>query len=121
MTNEETSSEGIGLEMALNQAISSVDSRMNPIARAQAADRVAKRLNDALGAVADRRRNAVATAVTMPGMSMQRVADELGVSKSMVAKLAGPASMRENIAAGMRDHLESAFVYGAQEGKNQPR
>jgi hypothetical protein len=103
---EETDSEGIGLEMALNAAILSVGSRrMNPISRAIAADRVAKRLEAALAQVGDLRRRAVAEAVELPGMSMQRVADKLQLSKSMIAKLAGPASEREAIAAEMRHRL----------------
>jgi transcriptional regulator with XRE-family HTH domain len=77
---------------------------------------VAERLNKGLGWAAERRGNAVATAVVMPGMSMQKVADELGVSKSMVAKLAGPATVRDEIAADMRRRLRSEFEYGAQEG-----
>lgn len=115
-TESETSSEGIELEIAINQAIGSIDSRMNPISRARAAERVATRLSGALTQVAERRRNAVSIAVTMPGMSMQKVADELDVSKSMVAKLAGPASARNEIAAEMRDRLQTAFEFGAKEG-----
>ena len=116
----EANAESIDLERAIIQAMSSIDQRMDPISRAIAASRVAERLNKGLGWTAERRGNAVATAVVMPGMSMQKVADELGVSKSMVAKLAGPASVRDEIAADMRGSLRSAFEYGAQEG-SRPR
>jgi hypothetical protein len=117
----ESNAESIDLERAIIQAMSSIDQRMDPISRAIAASRVAERLNKGLGWAAERRGNAVATAVVMPGMSMQKVADELGVSKSMVAKLAGPASVRDEIAADMRGRLRSAFEYGAQEGSGPRR
>ena len=117
----EADAESIDLERAIIQAMSSIDQRMDPISRAIAASRVAERLNKGLGWAAERRGNAVATAVVMPGMSMQKVADELGVSKSMVAKLAGPASVRDEIAADMRGRLRSAFEYGAQEGSGPRR
>jgi len=116
----ESKAESTDLERAIIQAMSSIDQRMDPISRAIAASRVAERLNKGLGWAAERRGNAVATAVVMPGMSMQKVADELGVSKSMVAKLAGPASVRDEIAADMRGRLRSAFEYGAQEN-TRPR
>jgi hypothetical protein len=112
----EANAESIDLERAIIQAMSSIDQRMDPISRAIASSRVAERLNKGLGWAAERRSNAVATAVVMPGMSMQKVADELGVSKSMVAKLAGPASLRDEIASDMRERLRSAFEFGAQEG-----
>jgi hypothetical protein len=112
----EANAESVDLEKAIIQAMSSIDQRMDPISRAIAASRVAERLNKGLGWAAERRGNAVATAVVMPGMSMQKVADELGVSKSMVAKLAGPATVRDEIAADMRRRLRSEFEYGAQEG-----
>jgi len=112
----EANAESVDLEKAIIQAMSSIDQRMDPISRAIAASRVAERLNRGLGWAAERRGNAVATAVVMPGMSMQKVADELGVSKSMVAKLAGPATVRDEIAADMRRRLRSEFEYGAQEG-----
>jgi hypothetical protein len=117
----ESDAESIDLERAIIQAMSSIDQRMDPISRAIAASRVAERLNKGLGWAAERRGNAVATAVVMPGMSMQKVADELGVSKSMVAKLAGPASVRDEIAADMRGRLRSAFEFGAQEGRGPRR
>jgi len=112
----EANAESVDLEKAIIQAMSSIDQRMDPISRAIAASRVAERLNKGLGWAAERRGNAVATAVVMPGMSMQKVAAELGVSKSMVAKLAGPATVRDEIAADMRRRLRSEFEYGAQEG-----
>ncbi|MGD0983198.1 MAG: hypothetical protein ABSA65_05175 [Acidimicrobiales bacterium] len=117
----ETDFESVELEIAINRAMSSIDSRMDPISRAVAASRVAERLNNGLAWAAERRSRAVATAVVMPGMSMQKVADELGVSKSMVAKLAGPASVRDEIAADMRGRLQAASEYGAHEGSGRRR
>lgn len=117
----EANAESVDLERAIIQAMSSIDQRMDPISRAIAASRVAERLNSGLGGAAERRSRAVATAVIMPGMSMQKVADELGVSKSMVAKLAGPASVRDEIAADLRGRLQSAFEFGAHEGSGPRR
>jgi len=94
-----TNAEGVKLAQALNQAIASLDSRMDPISQALAASRVAETLSKALAMVSGRRSRAVATAVTLPGMSMSKVADEFGISKSMVAKMAGPSEVRVQIAA----------------------
>lgn len=127
--------ETISLEKALNAALSSLDSRMDPINRAIAAGRVAEKLNNAQAAIAQRRSQAVASAVMLPGMSMAKVADELGVSKSMVAKMAGPADIRDQIAADMRARLagkspassavdlrlQAAFGNGASEGRLRRR
>jgi DNA-binding NtrC family response regulator len=129
-----TSAETIKLDQALNAAIASVDSHRDPISRAIAASQVAERLQRAQMAVSQARSDAVASAVMLPGMSMAKVADELGVSKSMVAKLAGPAGARERIAADMRDRLvssvpsptsvsrlQAAFDDGADESRRRRR
>lgn len=133
MTHEvaPTSAETVELETALNHALSSLGMRRDPVSRAVAATRVQELLTVRLTQVSELRRRAVASAVASPGMSMQKVADELGVSKSAVAKLAGgTAEVRERIAAEMRAHLASsgesptsderlqeAFRYGAGGGE----
>ena len=111
--------ETITLDSALNGAIQSLSSRRDPITRASAAAQVADRLKRALSTVAECRSRAVAEATLLPGMSMAKVADELGIAKSTVAKLAGPADFREELAAHMRSKLEAAFDFGANEGRRR--
>jgi molecular chaperone DnaK (HSP70) len=111
--------ETITLDRALNGAAQSLGSRRDPISRAAAAAQVAERLNRALATVAECRSRAVAEATLLPGLSMAKVADELGLAKSTVAKLAGPADFRQGIAADMRTKLEAAFEVGADEGRRR--
>ena len=112
-----TDAETINLDTALNGAIQSLWSRRDPVTRAAAAAQVADRLNRALASVAECRGRAVAEAILLPGMSMAKVAEELGIAKSTVAKLAGPADVRDEIAAHMRSKLEAAFEFGVGEGR----
>jgi len=100
-----TSAETTELEVALNQAVMSVGSRSDPVSRAVASGELLELLGRYVDTVSDVRRRAIASAVTLPGLSMAKVADELGMPKSTVAKLAGPASIRQQIASDMRGHL----------------
>jgi hypothetical protein len=117
----EAPAESIALEKAINDAILSIGSRIDPIDRAVAAGRVMEHLTNGVAWANERRAQAVATAVVLPGMSMQKVADELGMPKSTVAKLAGSASFRNEIAEDMRGRLQASFEYGAQEGRSRQR
>ena len=127
-----TSAETTELEIALTQAVMSLGSRSDPLSRAVASGRLLELLGNYIETVSDLRRRAVASAVTLPGMSMGKVADELGIPKSTVAKLAGPASIRQQIASEMRGHLvasgdspssderlQAAFRFGAGEGQRR--
>jgi len=95
----------MNLEKALNQVISSIGSRQDPIDRALASARVGALVSQGLSQIQESRSRAVAEAVVLPGMSMAKVAAELGISKSMVAKLAGPSDFRQQLAADMRARL----------------
>ncbi|HVA05283.1 MAG TPA: hypothetical protein VNG12_00935 [Acidimicrobiales bacterium] len=108
--------ETITLDTALNGAIQSLWSRRDPITRAAAAAEVADRLNRALSTVAECRSSAVAEATVLPGMSMAKVAEELGIAKSTVAKLAGPADFRQEIAADMPVQARGRLRLRSQRG-----
>jgi DNA-directed RNA polymerase specialized sigma24 family protein len=134
-----TDTETTDLERALINAVISLDGRRDPITRAMAAGQVADRLNQALAWVSERRRHAVAQATTLPGMTLSRLGEEMGVPKSTVAKLAGPAGPRTQMVDEVREQMlrdieagrghpvggsrfapsRPAFDYGANEGKRR--
>ena len=93
------------LEAAVNDAVMSVHQVRNPLEQA----RQAGELIDYLQCVADSdlaqtRRLALAEAVQWPAMSMAKVANELGMSKSAVARLAAP-HLRKAVAVDLRARL----------------
>jgi hypothetical protein len=99
----------IVLQQQLNQAISGVHQRRDPIERARSAGELMEALqrviNDDLAKV---RREAVAEAVQWPNMSMAKVALELNLSKSAIAKLATP-DIRDVMASDLRTRLARGF------------
>ncbi len=102
-------SDFILLETQLNQSVSSVHQRRDPIARANAAGEVMERLQGTIAQLADIRREAVAEAVLRPNMSMAKVAEQLNLSKSSIAKLASPV-LRQTVATDMVARLNSGYT-----------
>jgi AraC-like DNA-binding protein len=99
----------IQLQQQLNRAVSQVMQYRNPFERAKHAGELMERLQIIVNTeLAKIRREAVAEALHWPNMSMAKVATELGVSKSTVAKLASP-DLREAIASDVRARLQKGF------------
>jgi DNA-binding MurR/RpiR family transcriptional regulator len=99
----------IALQQQLNQAISGIHQRSDPLDRARTAgelmEALQRTINDDLSKV---RREAVAEAVQWPNMSMAKVALELNLSKSTIAKLATP-DIRVMMANDLRTRLARGF------------
>jgi uncharacterized protein YdbL (DUF1318 family) len=95
----------IALEQRLNDAVFGIHQCRKPLTRARNAGELIEFLQHYIDGLADTRRRAVAEAVQWPNMSMQKVADELNVSKSTIAKLASPG-IRDDAARDIRARLE---------------
>jgi len=99
----------ITLQRQLNEATSGIHQRRDPLERAKSAGELIEHLqrviNDDLAKI---RREAIAEAVQWPNMSMAKVASELNLSKSTVAKLAAP-DIRDSMANDLRERLARGF------------
>jgi hypothetical protein len=99
----------VTLQQQLNQAVSGVHQRRDPLERARAAGELMESLQQMINNdLAKVRREAVAEAVQWPNMSLSKVASELNVSKSAIAKLATP-DIRVAMAADLRTRLARGF------------
>jgi hypothetical protein len=99
----------IPLQQQLNQAVSGIGQQRDPLERARRAGELIKQLQRFInGDLVKLRREAVAEALQWPNMSMAKVAIELEVSKSAIAKLATP-DIREIIANDLRTRLKRGF------------
>jgi hypothetical protein len=100
----------IRVEQALNEAILGLHQQQsNPIERARNAGELIEYLRTKIdGDLATIRRNAVAEATQWPNMSMAKVAAELNLPKSTVARLASP-DIRQMVAKDLRTRLANGF------------
>lgn len=99
----------VSLEMAVNDAIMGTHQISNPLERARRAGDLIEYLQRVVNSdLAPIRRRAVAEAIQWPNMSMAKVAVELGLSKSAVAKLAAP-DIRNAVADDLRARLAKGF------------
>lgn len=96
------------LESQLNGAILGVHQHSNPFSRAKSAGEVIEHLQGVIDQLANIRREAVAEAVLRPNMSMAKVASELNLSKSTIAKLAAPG-VRSVVASDMTERLDKGY------------
>ena len=82
----------------------------DPLERARSAGELMDRLRRVTNTeLADIRQKAIAEAVQWPNMSMGKVATELSLSKSAVAKLANP-KLRTLVANDLRERLTEGIV-----------
>ncbi len=103
------------LETQLNGAVLGVHQRSNPLQRARSAGELIDHLQRIIDQLAKMRRGAVAEAVLRPNMSMAKVAVELNLSKSTVAKLAAP-DVRDVVASEMTARLDKGYSLAPLEG-----
>jgi hypothetical protein len=99
----------ITLQQQINQAVSGLGQHRDALARAKRSTELLDYLQDVIkNQLSKIRREAVAEAVQWPDMSMAKVADELGISKSAVAKLVTP-DLRTTMADDLRSRLANGF------------
>ena len=97
------------LEVAVDDAVREVHQISSPLERARRAGELIEYLQCVVDDdLAQARQRAVAEAVQWPDMSMAKVAVALGLSKSAVAKMAGP-DVRTAVAADLRARLTASF------------
>jgi transcriptional regulator with PAS, ATPase and Fis domain len=77
----------IRVQQTVNEAVSGIHQCRDPLTRARKAGELTEYLQRRIDELAKTRRKAVAEAVQRPDMSMAKVASELDLSKSTVAKL----------------------------------
>lgn len=85
------------MEMGVNQGVSGLGMVSNPLLRAQIGGQMIRFLEDRLKQIVEQRQTAIAEVLLRPGMSMSKLATELGISKSYVGKLA-PMEVRQRVA-----------------------
>jgi len=96
------------VEKQLNAAISKIHQTRDAMRRAKEYGDLMAGLQGYINSLADPRRRAITEAALLPGASLQKVADELGVSKSAVAKLVTP-DLREVIGNDLRKRLSGGL------------
>lgn len=89
------------MEISVNQGISGLGMVRDPLSRAKIANDMIRILEGALKQVGEQRQAAMAEVLLWPGMSMAKLATEIGLSKSYVGKLA-PMEVRQRIAGEIR-------------------
>ena len=96
------------LERQLNAAVSKIHQTRDVMRRAKDYGDLVAGLQIVINSLADARRRAITEAALLPGASLQSVADELGLSKSAVAKLVTP-DLRRVIGDDLRKRLAQGF------------
>jgi len=96
------------VERQLNAAISKIHQTRDAMRRAKDYGDLIAGLQSSINSLADPRRRAITEVALLPGASLQSVADELGLSKSAVAKLVTP-DLRQVIGEDLRKRLARGF------------
>jgi len=87
---------------SVSQAVMGLSQVRDPLQRAAIGGDLIQILERALKSVSEQRQKAIAEALLWPGMSMAKLAAELGLSKSYVGKLA-PMEVRQRVAGEMKE------------------
>jgi len=91
----------VQMEIGVNQGVLGLGMVSNPLLRAQIGGQMIRLLEDRLKQIAEQRQEAIAEVLMWPDWSMEKLATELGISKSYVGKLA-PMEVRQRVAEQMK-------------------
>jgi hypothetical protein len=106
------------MEIKVNQAVSGLGMVSNPSLQAEIAGQMIRFLQGRLKQIVEQRQAAIAKLLLQPGMSMAKLATELGLSKSYVGKLA-PLEVRQRVADEMEGkRMEGERVHWANGLRN---